>query len=570
MNDYGELLTHLLGWLDECTFTPVPLEFVEGTTPDQRSALAGLGALLAQVVMATNGSIPDKWPEEVRSWLSPDDAATNIAPMLADAIAAGVPILEEVYTAIVTPSHRRRLGTFFTPHSVVEDSLALADTLSRTPPEVVIDPGAGVGAYSMAVADHWPNADIVAVDINVVTLGMFGVATYLQNLEQTQLSLLRADYLQMQLDSVAQEGSSLVLGNPPYTRHQELDSTTKDLAQQSAGDLVPSRSAGLSTYFLAHTIHQMRPHDYVVLLLPANWMHCNYGQELRAHLWNQSRRRVEVHTFPPETMIFPDARIGAMLLGIGPKGTSVQELRFCTRVVDSPVIVGNRSNPTPSDWRALSRVSLDDNTEHRLPLTLPVSQVRRGVATGANDFFLISDKQATLLPSSVLVPVVPRLTSLRTELIDDQTLNAAGDSGAVRWLFSASDEDLADERVKSYVATGVAQGKDAGFLTSQRETWFDLRAELKTAPILIGPMARSRFSILVNKGAAYYTNSLFGITPDDQSDVNELLAWLRSDDGQAALRSIARPLGAGLLKLEPGALGRLLAHPDTRNAYADA
>ena len=162
-----ELLTELRTWLDESGFTPVPQTFVEGTTLTQRSAFAGLGALLAQVLKETNHSIPDEWPEEVRCWLRPVDVNTDISAKLADAIATGVPILDSVYTSVVSPPQRRRLGTFFTPHSVVEDSLALADKLSRPPPEVVIDPGAGIGAYS-AAASHWPTAELA--HINVVTL----------------------------------------------------------------------------------------------------------------------------------------------------------------------------------------------------------------------------------------------------------------------------------------------------------------------------------------------------------------------------------------------------------------
>lgn len=69
-------------------------------------------------------------------------------------------------------THRPRSGTFFTSRVLVKHMLTTGQRLIGQAPDVVVDPGAGVGAFSLAAASRWPGARVIAVDINLVTLGL--------------------------------------------------------------------------------------------------------------------------------------------------------------------------------------------------------------------------------------------------------------------------------------------------------------------------------------------------------------------------------------------------------------
>ncbi|MBY8854570.1 N-6 DNA methylase, partial [Saccharothrix sp. MB29] len=66
---------------------------------------------------------------------------------------------------------RRRLGTFFTPPAIVKHMMEICQKLTPKPDHVV-DPGAGVGAFTLEALRIWTSASVAAVDLNVVTLGL--------------------------------------------------------------------------------------------------------------------------------------------------------------------------------------------------------------------------------------------------------------------------------------------------------------------------------------------------------------------------------------------------------------
>ena len=136
----------------------------------ERRALAALGGLAA----ALAGDRRSSWPERVKRW---SDVGPVPAADLSEAVLTHTPgtsaLLGLVYEEIVSGRNRRRLGTFFTPGPIVDFMLNRSQEHLGVP-AVVIDPGAGVGAFSLAASRRWPAAKVVAVDVNVVTLGLLG------------------------------------------------------------------------------------------------------------------------------------------------------------------------------------------------------------------------------------------------------------------------------------------------------------------------------------------------------------------------------------------------------------
>ena len=132
----------------------------------------------------------------------------------------------------------------------------------------------------------------------------------------------------------------LVIGNPPYTRHQGMDPTSKAIAREAAGPLVCSRLAGMAAYFLAATLRYLRPSDALCMILPGSWMHARYGREIREHLWGLTHRSIRLDVFPHDVDVFPRARVDAVVLFVGPEA---QEPKCLTVAAAS---IGDRSVTT--------------------------------------------------------------------------------------------------------------------------------------------------------------------------------------------------------------------------------
>jgi hypothetical protein len=127
-------------------------------------------------------------------------------------------------------------------------------------------------------------------------------------------------------------------------------------------------------------------------------------------------------------------------------------------------------------------------------------------------------------------------------------------------LFVAQPSDLNDEDVTAYVEHGESQEYADRYLCAYRRVWFDLSTETVVPDVIVGPSSKTTFRFVVNDAAAHITNNLYGLSwkPQVSSATRAaVLVWLRSPQGQSAIRARARSHGDQLSKIEPRALNAL-------------
>lgn len=549
-----ELVERLIKWAGAQAVAPLPEAAVPGTTDAERSGLAALGGVAAALASPSASN----WPSAMQEWMAeaptpPDD----LVRLVQGELDSGRDVLAMLYEGIVAGRNRRRLGTFFTPPAVVEYMLDLAEEVVPTPTSV-IDPGAGVGAFSLAAKRRWPDSQVTAVDLNLVTLGLLAVRP------AADLRVVLANYLDWALRGDLPPSPRLWIGNPPYTRHQELSTEVKKVAQDSAGDLVKSGLAGLSAYFLAATIRAMSPGDALCFLLPGSWIDTRYGRPLRDWLRTQDRRLVRFAGFSSDDDVFPGTRVTAMVALIGPEqavqpqlwttstirlqATGIAKTRPITRERTAAGLEGlggwlwPRRHPAPSDTVELKSIG----------------RVRRGVATGANEWFLLTQKQRDLLPLDLTVRAVRRLRGLIDEHFDVASHEALAKTGERCWLLRV--ETDVQRHSTTAVAAWLEAAEKAGvsnrYLASHRKPWHAL--ELVDPPsLMLSPMGKRRMRVIINEASAIPSNALYGIYFDDPNVAHAVGHWLAGDTGQTALFEHARAYGAGLFKLEPKDVGKI-------------
>ncbi|MFI5742125.1 Eco57I restriction-modification methylase domain-containing protein [Streptomyces anulatus] len=479
-------------------------------------------------------------------------------------------ILAHLYERIVAGPNRRHLGTFFTPPPVLAYMIRRTKQVLSDAPDIVVDPGAGVGAFTEGALHHWPNSQVHAVDVNIVTLGL--LAARCAVLDATNQPLfVHEDYLEWVTRIKADPlKTRLTIGNPPYTRHQLLDRKTKNVAHAASGPLCPNGQAGLSTHFFAATLRSLGPQDAICFLLPANWLETRYAREVRKHLWELRNRTVQIHAFPHEAVIFPSAQVSAMIVIVGPETDEKQSMSYysVTRGADPIFEVirlahTQRETACPPSFtvRALSGplTTPKEPSAHETPLS-SIAVVRRGVATGDNDFFLRRDSEVSDLPEEAYMPALPSLRKVPEQDLTPELHESLNANGVRRWLLRLDNGPADNEAVRELISEGENRGTPDRYLCRARTLWYAVE-RMPVPDILIAPMTKKRFRVIQNLAGATPTNSIYGIRLIRRTEVVEsarkLVSWLRSDDGQQALLSIARRHSDGLFKLEPRALSNL-------------
>ena len=547
--------------------------FAPGTDRREQDLLGALGGL-ARAISETNGHHESHVPIEIADWWfdapSPPD---ELVEEVSRRIRSDGGFFGELYTAAVSARHRRKLGTVFTPQFIAAHMFARCKQFGFDP-ATVIDPGAGVGVFTIFAASELA-VPVVAVDINVATLGFLAARSHAIGLHTSphpcqvvgkphgagQVHLVRADFLRwLPCGLPRTTPPTLIVGNPPYTRHQDLSSFDKESAREVVGALVPSGLASMAAYFLAACLRSLRRSDALCLILPGSWLQANYGLEIRRHLWGLLQRRIQIDVFPHRTRVFPKNKVDCVVLFVGPQGESHSPMTITEMSLDGSLVRPlrsldvDRSAEFPKFFpRTLSEWCPSSSSKSKLG---DCFVVRRGIATGRNAFFILTDAEVAdrEIPDSALVPALSSIKKLEVDIIDEATFDKLRTYGVKRWMMMLKPNDVNLPSILQYLAEGRSIGVADASLAKQRRHWFVLE-DIEPAPLLLLPMTKKGFRVLRNLKGVKHTNNLFGLYPRTEDvDIEEFARWLRSSAGQRALFRVARRYGDGMYKLEPRAV----------------
>jgi adenine-specific DNA-methyltransferase len=544
-------------WARSCLPAPVP--DVDGATAEERRLLAALGGIAVGVAedhVAT-------WPRSLRQWAEdgPECPAEIVGGVRA-ALGAGLDPLSALYEASISRAHRRRLGTVFTPPAVVDHMLDLAGNVLRGhEPSCIADAGAGVGAFTLAAARQWSSACVVAVDVNVVTLGLLATRIafeidadpYNAHLFR-RIRLVHGDYLDGLGDRFgAGRGRLLCLGNPPYTRVQELTAEYRAKAMNLCEGTIDSGHANLAVLFQAATLDCLNDGDASCMVLPGSIGYTRAARGLRKAIWGSSRPLI-VHRTPATTRPFTGSSVQAAIVAIGPV-TETPSPAHIARVSfehrDLKVLEKwehDRRGEEPSNWFWTSMPSI----AHRTTMLSEIAVVRRGVATGANDVFFLTDDVAAKLPRDVVTAGIPTLRQFAEHELDVTAHRRWGGAQARRWLLVVPPDLHPGGALREYLAR-FEDEVSKRFLPSQRALWYAI-TDTPRPDLLISPLSKDSFKVVVNTARVVPSNNLFGITMRNSTRPEVLADWLRSKAGQRALLGASRRYHGGSHKLEPGDL----------------
>ena len=353
-----------------------------------------------------------------------------------------------------TRQARRALGQTYTPAALVDAMVRwVADQGGVTR---VIDPGAGTGRFAFAAARRLPAAQIVAVEIDPVAALILRATARLLEMER-RFQLVVSDFRSYVPPEI--EGATAYLGNPPYVRHHGLSHADKEwlATEAKALGLRGWRRAALHIHFLLHIARIGKLGDLGAILTACQWLDVEYGELARAlfvdHLGGRS-----LQVFDPTKTPFDDEATAAIAcFQIGRPRSTISLRRIGGACSLGDLELGRRVSR--DRLRAASRWTpfLDTRRPTAAKAARPLGdffQVKRGIATGANHFFVSPRAE---LPRRFLRPVVSRAKELR----------AAGprieDAGALRCLVVLPREfdDLSLDEL-SLVQAYLQVGRDLG------------------------------------------------------------------------------------------------------------
>jgi hypothetical protein len=445
-----------------------------------------------------------------------------------------------------------------------------------------------------------------------------------------------ADAIALTDEGLAAGRFDAVVGNPPYVRQETVD-TDRARAHLAAfgpdgetpyrdGERALSRRSDAYVYFLTHATQFLRPGGRLAVVVPAKWLTTRYGGPFQRFLFDHYRLHGVVGF---GARAFADALVDTVLLLAERcpdrdrrRATPVRFCRLDEQVTATELSSLVTETPTPAgaglavdrfdagrtvtvgqgrladDERAKIAPYLDAavpilrllSADALAPLG-DLARVKRGVMTGANDFFFldadgpgagIDDRFRTPAIKSIRDVSGRTITTADTDrsllTVHDYVREIAAETGAEGAALEAAVTDALArdgyDGLRTYLDWGREQGFHERSSCRARPVWFDLGA--CPAPALFVPkFFDQRVLALANPDGLLASNAVDCLWVDD-SDPGVLLGVLNATVTKACIEAWGRSEGGGALQVMTYEL-RSLPVPDprrfdseTRRAIADA
>jgi adenine-specific DNA-methyltransferase len=472
-------------------------------------------------------------------------------------------------------------GAYITPPELALDIAAEVYSHIELPLEKVRfgDPVLGTGIFFaafMKAISFEPLASAVGYEVNSPR----AEATY-KKWQARGLVVKCEDFLLSScLDQV-----DVLLANPPYLRYQEIPAAYRIKVVERIQQLTGIEVSGQASQYVHFMLlaHKWLAQDaFAGWLVPSEFLDTAYGASLRAYLSSHVTLD-RIHRFSSGDVQFENALVSsAVVIFKNALPADDHKVKF--------TFGGSLSNPEVSvevelsQLQRLSKWTGIEQSDHKWEASSlrigDVFDVRRGIATGANNFFIVDRMKAEELgiPREFLKPVLPKARFLTKNVIFEDDDGFPDTIPQLCLIDCKLPEDVVKNqhpRFWTYLSSADDKVRNATLVRSRR-LWYSQESRLPPQFLctymsrIVAKQATLKF--ILNKSSAVATNVYLMMYPkkhvaeylaQDDNREKELFDLLQKTANEEMLIN-GRIYGGGLHKLEPNELAnvRLAGIPD--------
>jgi adenine-specific DNA-methyltransferase len=321
----------------------------------------------------------------------------------------------------------------------------------------------------------------------------------------------------------------------------------------------------------------------MAFITPAVVFEASYSRQVKAFVRQQLRLRAII-TFDESLSVFEGVDTAACITLVegphAPMTNQIAHIQIRKWPGAEPVLQAiEQSDSLTADWGFSCKIDLSDLEPRRkwtligrensrfdndafVPLS-DIARIMRGIATGANDFFVLSDSEVEGwgLDRENLRPVLTKTREAPGYVFNQADFDRLGCEGKKRWLLYLTGPAMPDTPEAHYIQHGEALGLHQRSLVKTRSLWYAME-QRDPAPIYFTYLSRKKSRFIYNQAGVLALNVFLCIYPipaisQDETMVKALLGVLNSLVARDSLRYIGRTYGGDTIKIEPREMDRL-------------
>lgn len=461
------------------------------------------------------------------------------------------------YIHKVGQEHRKRYGQFFTHPQVAK---FMTDWVLESGEKSVFDPAFGLGAFLDAVADT-KKIKFTGSDIDPDILNFWSETN--NGFDSSKIEIRNEDYLltwgQIHLNIVC---------NPPYNRFQRFidrdnvfNGFMKNLGLKLSG------YTNTASAFLLKSISELHYSGRLAYIMPLEFLNTGYGTIVKKHLI-KNNHLVSIISLDCEKDVFPEVVTSVgILLYDNSKSHPYVDFYALDSINALPDILNhqpitristNQLNPEDKWLSHFQKSTFHVDSKLSVPLDY-YGRFTRGIATGANEFFVLKPSKASMLriDDSELAACITKSAQIKQVIFESQHYDKLIEEDAPVLLFRVKDN--LSQHAYNYIKKGEYKGYANRFLTKNRNPWYKTENR-EPAPLLLGVFSRGGYKIIRNRSRAVNLTCFHGFRPNlfGTDYIEHLFLYLSSIPGREIISMSVRRYGDALDKFEPNDLNNAL------------
>lgn len=473
--------------------------------------------------------------------------------------------LELEYSKFTSTEHRKKFAQFFTPLPIAD--LMAKWILGNDDLKTVLEPAFGLGIFSRAILEHKKNVNIKGFEVDFKIYEKAKTA-FLNN---PNVSILLEDYL---FNDWGNKYDGIIC-NPPYFKFHDYDNKTFIKEIESKLNCKLTGFTNLYTLFLLKSIFQLNKNGRAAFIVPSEFLNSDYGKLVKSYLVkSKTLRHIVVIDF--EENVFDNALTTASIIFCANDNQSekvqfsnvhsLDDLEKIEQLISAYPSFSNSNkainfselNPEIK-WRAYYQEQNSTKFKHLVPFT-NFAKVVRGIATGANEYFVFNQSKAAefSIPQNYLLPCICKAVDIKKSFFTNEDFQNLKENN--RDIFLLNAVDTANCNVGKYLQKGVNEEIDKRFLTASRSPWYSLENR-RPSPIWVGVFNRNGLKFIRNEANISNLTTFHCIYPNQtglfsNTNIDLLFAYLLTDVAKQIFDDNRREYGNGLKKFEPNDINK--------------
>lgn len=398
-----------------------------------------------------------------------------------------------------------------------------------------LDPCFGGGVFIESLLEN-SHLDVVGVEIDRISFEKF------KNPNVERCRLLNCDFF-----DIEEEFDGIIM-NPPYVRQEEIDEmtelgVTKRKLQSACGLMTISTKANLYMYFILRAILLLKDGGELIAIFPNSWTNTPVGKQFREQIMRYGNITDFINVCGNPFVDSPMVDVCILKFKRGAMG----ETHFMTMCIkDGDFTVSETFNKEQKKQKGLVKLHT-------------IADIRRGVTTGANKFFV----NPPLFTQNHLVGIL----SSPKDFKGYTTRNCKQDK-----LLVISSENDANEEELAYLENCALQIQREGKpqtlkkLIENGQNWYSISMP-PTAQIIFSYIIRGTIKFALNEGNRNVRDNFYMISGKSENPLL-LLALLNNYHVFLQLENCGKTYGKGLLKLQKYDIDAIcIPHPNRIEDY---